>query len=300
VHCKRCNSTYIKSSRRNRLERAIGMLLPVNAYRCGTCFERFHGLAKPVFNLARTLTTGLIVGILIFSLSGNLVSKQTDLPPLAPGPKTAIASYEPEAKSSPSNQMLALQAETPDPHPAANVAEGGRHAGEPDNLDGTTLAEPATLVDHRREQPQEPDRITPDPTPGPATETDAGAAPPSAEPEPRAVQANQNLNSRHLESLHIDQASGTVTVVLSGTNVAESYDDHLSDSGRIIIDLPGRWRLGSNIKKEYALKLAGIKRLRTGSHPGFFRLVFDRDKNGGGSYQIHPSPAGLTIVLSRP
>lgn len=299
MHCKRCNSTYIKLSRRNRLERAVGVLLPIHAYRCGTCFERFHGLAKPMFNLTRSLTTLLIGGFLIFSVFNNLVSKQNELPPLPPRQKTGVASHDRKQQTPPpSTQVVTLPLETNAASPTVNEPEDSQEKAGPDPA-LTANNEPETLPEPQREQPRETEAILPDSSPEFATTTLASMAPPVEKPEREVAKVNQSQISRRLESLHIDHAPDAVTVLLSGTNLAELFDDHQSDPGRIIIDLPGRWQVGRSIKREYPLQFASISKLRTGNHANYFRLVFDREKSGGGSYRIHQSSAGLAIVFSK-
>jgi len=60
VHCKRCNSTYIKSSRRNRLERAGGHLRRVVAMLdegrpCVEIAQQLHAVEKAIVNAKRAL-----------------------------------------------------------------------------------------------------------------------------------------------------------------------------------------------------------------------------------------------------
>ena len=90
-----------------------------------------------------------------------------------------------------------------------------------------------------------------------------------------------------------------MTVTLQGTGSFDKFKVFELDQGeRLVVDLPGQWRLASDIDTEFFVNNDWLYRIRLGTHPRFFRLVFDVKKNRSTTPKIQTSHEAMTINLT--
>jgi len=70
MKCPICHDNDHKRSRRGISERILSIVVPVRPFRCMNCYNRFYGLASPLFDLKRSISAVVISSflMLIFSL----------------------------------------------------------------------------------------------------------------------------------------------------------------------------------------------------------------------------------------
>ncbi|PID73897.1 MAG: hypothetical protein CSB33_01545 [Desulfobacterales bacterium] len=201
----------------------------------------------------------------------------------------------------------------PDPVDSREETPGIAAASEPENTDapgaGADISKPPpSPVSAEDTSAGGQERAAPSPEEPAASrlETARRFAPPSAGPPDLAASAKKPVraempaekNSFRLsgiratpgpEGLHIDLSAGGA--------VSDWKSFYLDEPPRLVIDLPGRWKMKDTI--HLPVRGTSVKALRIGYHKSFLRMVADLRRKGSPEVSATSGEDGLRLVIGK-
>ena len=104
--------------------------------------------------------------------------------------------------------------------------------------------------------------------------------------------------TRRLFSLEPETGRGLMILQVKADGPVQNFKYFKLPTGnRLVIDLPGKWALSKEVKARYKLNHSLVKQVRHGTHPSYFRIVYDMNTEEAIEPLIKPTLEGLSITL---
>lgn len=308
IRCSRCHSLNTRRSRRRIWERPVTLLLPILPHRCRACQARFWRRSGALFSLPRILSLSAAALVMAFFAIHTLGLLQPELEPpdasstprtararaAAPVPKTGGGPRDEAKPATQYNSPAQLAASDPGLPDLGNqeVPESKAQAAQVRNLEP---AEPEA-ADWKPQKTVSPDRT---PTEGVLQDGELRDSMPSQmDSQPAAPAGNEAADARSLTLIEVrsQERAGVLELeILAGAPIRDFLSFTLEDPRRIVIDLPGSWRV--LMPAQVGLNHYLASRLRVGRHTDRVRLVIDAALDTDREPRIEPSEEGLMVRL---
>lgn len=288
MECKKCGSTSFRESKRNSVEYWSAFVIPFRPYRCESCDHRFWGKIDPVFETKRLIAWAVIfVLLLVYALFGITIKTPIE------ESETKTAEVSEPAASNPNASTVDGENGNPEAIPAGTEetavnsdqppveSEEEVVAEEIAPVEAVTPTNPSDYSDLSRNKLAEnmekkgltvpPDLARPSEKQTRAASSDSST---SRDPAPKKTSLNASGRTLNLKSLDAVQSGAVLVVSLKTGGRAPEPVIRRFDQ-RLVLDFPGRWRLGTPIGARSFDAHPVIQRVRTGLHEDYLRLVFD-------------------------
>lgn len=118
-------------------------------------------------------------------------------------------------------------------------------------------------------------------------------------PEPPPAEPVENLPAyRPVHDLQVRRDDAATILELRSDRPVDSHQIVASgDTSRIVIDLPGRWRIVPGVGSVHTFGNGAIAELTLGQHPDFLRLVLRTRGRPPPAATVSPTPEGASIRI---
>ncbi len=303
MKCGKCKSTDCRLSHRNPLERVISNMIPIRPYRCENCSRRFFWLTRPLFNLSRALVAA-VFGLLIVYFAANLLIKSREAAPIkpeSPEPEQTVEESATRAGDAATDQSgpasEAAVAETSQDEDAATEEAGGVPAPETTSPAEEVVEEPSDFVKDQLERNKKKAGEGGDPSKAAAPERDAV---PTVEARTPSRAPVQNKTRAVLSGFDYEAASSSFSLQLIADKPIDQYRHmRLSNPERLVIDLPGQWRIDRGVRLKTAVDNEIIGLIRIGRHENKLRIVLDLKTAQVSPPEFAKGVESLRILISK-
>lgn len=314
MQCRKCKEADASPAEVGKVGQLVSLISPLVRYKCGSgeCGKSFWWRDEGALWTKARIISASVFGLLfliglLFALLGGGSGE-----PLEESPETA----EVTADASDSGSEEAL--------PGGTQPENDLLEATDEQVAEAALpkAETSEFVKDRLEKnlqkaglEPEPEKASPDPQPNPSPNVSAGPAsspaasssvsplkvrpkanPSSAAPKPKAkAKPKANVFNR-IYNMRPHRSPDVTFFYVKANGPIQRYDKKRWGN-KIVIDLPGQWKIDDDVTRDFPVNTRDIDSIRVGLHDDKLRIVLDMEKDSFAEADIRTVEQGLTLSI---